>query len=192
MNYLFGKTKPGRNACRLKALQGIEDDFELFKGISLASRWSSDASFYMNENFPEDLKLEEVVFNRNNLLVVSERLKELLEAEQIKHIEFLPVRIFNHKKRQVKENYFILNQTLLVDCLDLDKSTVRYNNIDPSSISSVVEMVIEEDKIPENMQLFRMARCTAITIFARELAKKLEAAAISGITFGEISDWEGK
>ena len=193
MNYVFGIVKPGRHACRLKSLQGVDDDYELHQGISRAQMWPTDAFFEMNEAYPDRLQLEDVVFNRNNVLVISEKLRAFLEADDaLKNNEALPVRLINHKGRTVDEPFFILHQLELQDCIDQAESEVRRNPLDTDSFMSVRKLVIDEGKIDPEVQLFRMAWYPALPLFRRDLADEIQKSGFTGIEFGEIADWAGK
>lgn len=192
MNYVFGVVKPGRFACRLKSLQGVDDDYELHKGISRAENWPSDSHFEMNEAYPDRLQLEDIVSNRNGVLVISEKLRAFLEVDVLKNNEVLPVHLINHKGRAVKESYFILHQLDLQDCIDQAESVVRGNPLDPDSFMSVRKLVIDERKIDPEVRVLRMARYPMLPIFRRELAEEIQKAGFTGIDFGEIADWEGK
>jgi hypothetical protein len=192
MNYVFGIVKPGRYACRLKSLQGVDDDYELHQGLSRAETWPSDGQFEMNEAYPDRLQLEDVVFNRNNVLVISEKLRAFLEVNVLKNNEALPVRLINHKGRAVDEPYFILHQLELQDCIDEAQSEVRRNPLDPDSFMSVKKLVIDESKIDPEVRLFRMATYPALPLFRRDLADDIQKGGFTGIEFGEIADWAGK
>jgi hypothetical protein len=192
MNYMFGKVRPGSHACRLKTLQNVDDDYELHQGISRINDWPEDAYFQMNENFPDYIKLEDFIFNTNNVLVISEKFREFMENENLKNNEILPIAIVNHKGRIVIEKYFILHQLTLQDCIDLDESVVRLNEIDPESFQSVRKLVIDEDKVDPDVSIFRMARYPSLAIFRKDLAQRIQQEGFTGIVFGEISEWEGK
>ena len=103
MKYLIGQAEIGDNSCVLTTLQDVEDDFELLNGVTRVANFPPDASFRMSKDYPKNLKMEDFLVNENKLLVVSARVKEFLEGQKIEQNEFLPVRIINHKGREVKE-----------------------------------------------------------------------------------------
>jgi len=191
MNYLYGKITPGTSACRVNTLQGVENDYELHKGISRIDDWPLEAFFEMNNNFPDNVMLEDFVFNINNVLVVSERVLTIFLPQHLKNNEMLPIKIKNHKGRIVKEQYYILHQLVLQDCIDIERSIVRINKINPERFSSVKKLVIKEDQIDPEVFIFRMNRFPSLPIFKRDIAEKIKQNKFSGIQFGEISDWEG-
>jgi len=189
MNYVYGEVEYGARSCVLGPLQDVDDDYELLRGISRINGFPEDAYFRMSENFPRNLQLVDVLVNGNMLLVISERLKEFLREENLKNNEFIPVRIFNHKGRETKEHYYILHQTELQDCIDLSKSQVKINNINPEFISRVMNLVIDESRIDPDVLLFRMKRHPTIPLFRRDLAERIQSAGFIGISFHEIENW---
>lgn len=191
MNYVFGKIKPGGKAARLKTLQNVDDDFELLRGVSRAKGFPDDAAFHMNEAFPNNLQLEDFVANRNGLLVVSAKVRDLVSTAAAPKNELLPVAIINHKGRREKAPYFILNQIGLVDCIDGAKSVCTPNPIDPELFITVDKLVLDERKIPATLSLFRMAKFPMVPVFRRDLADQIVAAKCTGIAMLEVADWKG-
>ncbi len=192
MNYMWGKIKPGKYACRLKALKNVDDDFELLQGISRINDWPNNAFFKMDESFPNDLNLEDFVWNFNAALVVSEKFKKIFPEDELKNVEYLPVKILNHKEREVQDTFYILNSTTLLKCIDLDNSEVIFNKIDPSRLSMVRKLVINEALIDPNILIFRMALYPQLPIFQISAVKKIEKEGLKGITLGKIDDWKGR
>lgn len=191
MNYVFGKSLPGPNACFLGTLQDVEDDYELLRGVPRKEGFPESAHFRMSDDFPRNLVLEDFLRNQNKLLVVSERLRELLEAERLKNNEFIPVQIINHKGRQTKEAYYILHQITLQDCINEAESEFIENDIDPELFFDVSELVIDEARIDPDVALFRMRRFPEVPIFRRDLADRIKAGGYTGMRFREIEDWDG-
>jgi hypothetical protein len=190
MNYVIGNVQRGPRSCVLTSLQGVEDDYELRKGISRAEGFPPDAYFRMDPDFPKSLQLEDFLLNENSLLVVSERVRTLVEAEKLKNNELLPVQIKDHKNKRVKESYYILNQLELQDCIDLKESKLVVNDIDPDTFMDVDKLVIDEKRVDRDVKVFRMKRYAVIPVFRRDFAAKVKAANLTGIRFTEVCDFE--
>jgi len=190
MNYLYWKVYRGERVCKLGGLQNIEDEYELARGISRMERWPEDACYYMDKKRKEDIRLEDCLWNIDSLLVISSKLKEFLEKENLKNNEYLPLTIFNHKDRPTKESYFIVNQIHLQDCIDQKKSKYDINDIDPWQFSEMGKLVIDEKKIEPEVALFRMNHYPYLPIIRRDLAKKITSAGFTGIRFGEIETYD--
>lgn len=169
----------------------MEDDYELLRGISRAENWPENAAYAMDKERKTDVRLEDCLWNANKVLVVSQKVKELLEAEKLKNNEFLPVQVINHKDRPVKESYFILNQIGLQDCIDLKKSEYKENRLNPEYFSVVKRLAIDERRIEPDVRLFRMKKYPNIPVVHRALARKLTEAGITGPDFIEIEKYRG-
>lgn len=191
MHYFFGKITSGRKACRLTGIQAVEDDFELLRGVSRASNFPDGAHFRMDDTFPDDIKLEDFIANSDGLLVISEKVKQLLNTEDLFNNEILSVSILNHKGRKEKSPYWILHQVHLQPCIDELKSVARVNNIDTTLFSRVKKLALDESKIHPNVRLFRMARYPFLPMFRKDLMDKLVHADCTGIHFGAPEEWTG-
>lgn len=191
MNYLFGRVKPRPYTCYLKTLQGVEDDYELLRGVPRAKGFPSDAAFEMDEDFPDRLQLDDVLLNENKLLVVSQALVDALDDGELVGNELLPVQIVNHKGRTVEAAYYILHQIRLPECIDLDQSVVIENAINPKILFKVMKLVVDEERIDGDLAVFRPKRYPDLPLFRRALAEKIRAGGFTGIEFGELADWKG-
>lgn len=189
MNYLYWKTKAGRNICRLEALQNVEKDFQLRRGISRINDFPNDACYHMSKNFKTYIKLQDSLKNIGGLLVVSNMLKDFLERENLKNNEFLLITIFNHKGRAIKETYWILHQVELQDCIDRDKSQYEIHDLDPGFLSFVRKLVLDETKIDPEVTLFRLKSYPNLVIIRKDLAEKITKAGFTGISFEEIENY---
>lgn len=143
----------------------------------------------MDPNHPKDLVLPECVSNLLDLVVVSPRVKEIIERRQPADTEFLRVKILNHKQRLAADDYWIVNPTRVQDCIDLEKSEVVWNEIDPSCIASCYSLAISEDRIEPGTVLFRAKHFPYPVFVQRSLAAELESSGASGIAFLEIEDY---
>ncbi len=192
IDYVLAKNTPGPGVCRLGALQGIKDTFELLRGISRAEDFPSDAYFVMDPNFVEDLLLEDFLWNSNGVLVVSERARELLAAHVEEELEFLPVKIINHKGREEGAPYFLANVLNYQDCIDESESKVRVNKINPARFSSIHKLVVDEEKLEGAPQLFRLKKYPPLALFRRTLAQTVSDKGLTGLLFVETDEWKGK
>ena len=191
MEYLCWDVNPGSNVCRLGSIQNVADDFQLSRGVSRIVNWPEDASFSMDKDRPTDIRLEDCLWNINRLLVISQRIRSLIEAENLKNNEFLPLKIINHKDRIAPETYFILNQVGLQDCINVEQGEYRQNRINPEYFSVVKRLVIDEHRIEPEVRIFRMKKYPNIPVIHRSLMLKLVEAGITGAQFIEIEKYRG-
>jgi hypothetical protein len=191
MKYLIGKPTIADNSCVLTILQDVEDDYELLKGVSRKADFPARAHFRMSKDFPRNLQAKDFLVNENKLLVVSARVKDFLESQNLDGNEFLPVGVINHKGRKLEEKYFIAHQLGLQDCIDTKKSGAKPNAIDPSTFVYLLRLVIDENKVDGRRRLFRMAKYADLALFERSLAEQIQAEGFTGIQFIELKNWDG-
>lgn len=176
--------------CLLGFIEGFEDDYKLMSGHSVTPDWPGDVSFTMDPDFKKRIKLSDNLVNSNDFLVASEPLQRFLQAEAVPEVQYLPVTIFNHKKKVEQDAYAIVNPVGLQDCVDLNASMVVMNSINPNYISIVKRLVVDESKISPESRLFRVKGLDTLIFFRRELADKIRTRGFTGIEFAEISSYK--
>jgi hypothetical protein len=181
--------EPGEYAAELGVVGGVEDDWELLRGVPRLATWPRDAVFRMDNHFPDDMQLEDVLSNGNDVIVASKRLVELLQTRAALNNEFLPVGILNHKGRRVREAYWIVHQIHLQRCIDEENSTFEVNDINPELIDEIDRLVIDEALVPPDVRLFRMAGYPFHALVERSLADEI-AGRFSGLRFDEIETFK--
>ena len=105
-------------------------------------------------------------------------------------MEYLPLTIFNHKKKAEAAPYAIVNPIGTHDCVDPAASDVVMNTINSDYISVVKKLAIDPSKIASTARLFRAKGLGTVIFFTRELADKVKAAGFTGIEFVEIVDYK--
>src|SRR5690349_8700181 len=109
--YLISEIVTPKGVCRLGAIKKVPAWADLHNNVPQAGKFPEDAAFHMNPDFPKDIKLADVLYNNNSLLVASEKLKDFLSKEKLlAHNEVHPVAIVNHKGRKESAPYFIIHQ----------------------------------------------------------------------------------
>jgi hypothetical protein len=178
------------NACMLDPIEGVDRSYELLKGVPQTGRFASTALFRMSADYPRNIGLTDCLANLNDLLVASKRLKEFLEARKLPNLEYHPVSILDHKGRVASSEYFLVHPIHPQDCLDLKASNPRYNKIDPTMISQVQDLVIDESKIAPGVRLFRLVGFGKPLIVQRDLAAELSQAGFVGPVFIELNRFD--
>jgi hypothetical protein len=176
--------------CTILEVSGVEDSFELDEGVSRAHDWPDDAYCSMDPDYPKDVALEDSLYGAG-ALVVSGRVKQALEGAGVNNVEFLPLRIVNHKGRIASKDYFIVNPLDVCDCIDIARSVVKWNAIDPDSICGCKALVLKEDAVPTNYQIFRPEHWRKVVLIRRELADTLRSTGLSGLDFIEPHEYTG-
>jgi hypothetical protein len=192
MNYMIGNTYlVRRGVCRLGPIENVPDKAEIQYGRSQAGKFPSDARFRMNPDFPKDVKLADVLDNRNDFLIVSERFKDLLvAANALKNNEVYDVAIFNHKGRREKANYFLIHQIDFPRCADENKSVGTKSKLNPVAYLGLTKLVLDESKIDPDLSIFRAAEYPPRAFFRRDLVAKIQAANFTGIDFSDLDGFD--
>jgi hypothetical protein len=176
--------------CVIRPPEGVPKAYELSRGISRQEGWSPDMTSKMSKEFPKDIALSDNLRGAG-LVVISKRLREALPETPPAQLEFLPLRIMNHKGKIAADDYAIANPIGLVDCIDLEASNVTYNQINPQLISACDRIVLRADAVPAELQLFR-PRHLPMKVFVRaELADRLQQAGFIGLNFRDPADFNG-
>ncbi len=176
-------------ACVIKEFRGVKNIWELNKGIPRADNFPLNASFRMDPERPDDNLLIDNLRNIELLIVGSLKLKNFLESRRLKKIEYLPVTILDQKGKVASHDYFIINPIEPVECLDLKKSGAGFSRIDKTQVARVQQLVIDKSRLDMNREMFRPKDFHKITLVRRDLAKAIDKAKFTGITWVEIQDY---
>jgi hypothetical protein len=188
-SYVIWKYKHVRSAAVLKKITGLADVYRLKDGVPLAEELTGPVGFHMHPDFPNDLLLLDNVRNINKAVVTSRRLKEAIESRNVPDLEYLPVTIVDHKGRPANKDYFVVHQLNPVDCIDRGRSVFEMSDIVPDEIDTVEKLVLDEERIPRNRQMFRLKSFGPIVFVRRDLADALSAAQFTGLTWLDLRNY---
>jgi hypothetical protein len=174
--------------CALGALEEVPDDEEILAGRSRAAGFPTGAYYQMRDDYP-DTRVPDNLYTTIHH-VISDRLRQLLVPELgASRVEMLPVKIKDHGGGWVEGEYFILNPLDSVDCVDLEASQAKLNDGEPPQIKRVKKLVLKP--LSGEPALFRPASWTRLILVRSDIADKLEAAGLSGMSFWECDEFRG-
>lgn len=176
--------------CKVKGVSKVPDAFEINDGVSRLEGWPGDACCEMSPKFPKDIELADSIAGAK-FIVISGRVKAALEAGGARNVEYLPLKIINHKGRVASEDYSLLNPLEVIDCIDKAASVVEEDTLNDGMIDGVQSLVLREEAIPEDMHLFRTKFWSGRILIRRRLADELTAAGFTGLNFIEPRDYTG-
>jgi hypothetical protein len=188
--YVVWEADPSGSFCTLDALENVEDEFELKRGISREAGFPGDAFFAMDPAYPKDIQLPDNVYNLEGLPVVSTQLKTMIAQREPPETEFLRVAIVNHKGRVASSDYFIVNPFGLVECVDLESSDIEWNEIDRELISSCFGLVLDEERIDFDRLIFRPRYLPTVVLVREDMADELTQAGFTGLRFTPVDEFE--
>jgi hypothetical protein len=184
---------PGSKYCVTLVLEGVERPWEISKGIPRAHDFPSGAQFTMDKQFKKQVALSDNIANSEGMAVISLPLRTFLEEQKLAQVEYLDVTLVDHKGKPVKEKYFILHPTVVVDCIDTQNSKVTWNAnaIDPEMISSIGNLVFKPNSIDPALAIFRPKHKERRLFVRRDLADAIQAKGFTGVMFLEPSEFKG-
>lgn len=168
-------------------IEEVEDEHLLTKGISFKDKWSKDAFTKFDDDFPDSLKLVDNLCG-TNYIIISKPLKEFLKKNTSANVEYLPLKILNHKGRVASEDYFFLNPLDIVDCIDKDSSELVWDN-NLNIIDFCENLRLNKDEIDKNLNIFRAKYWTAPIIISGNLKEKLESQGFTGLYFEHTDEY---
>jgi hypothetical protein len=157
-----------------------------YTGESLASWFPDDVTFDFSKN--HGIQLADSIPNTQSCLVVSEKLKALLAVSGAS-FEFFPVKIRDRKKKVVPESYYLANLVGVLSCMDKGKSDFSLSNID-GQVRRFRHLVLDNSKIPEGTQVFRLADMSHLYLVCCDLAVKIKRQEMcTGMRFLHLEDY---
>jgi len=100
------------------------------------------------------MQTPDLLANTDSLLVVSERLKNVIQKYTQEHAEYLPVSIINHKGRIASDSYFIVNPIGTYACYD-DKTVFSYARDGSGTVTGFEKLVFSAEKLKNVPAVFR-------------------------------------
>jgi hypothetical protein len=189
LEYFLWRSNRGEEFCVINDPE-IDDIWQLSDGVPRQNAMDSPAPCRFDESFPKEIALADNLYGAT-VPVISRRTKEAIVAFIPTGIEYLPVRIINHKNRPESEEYFVLHPLHVVDCIDTDASGVEWNQISHDQISSCKSLVLKHESIPETCVLFRLAHWGENILVREDLAQALRGAGLTGLYFRPAAGYTG-
>lgn len=189
-SYQCWESVPLGNACMLDPIEGMDRSYELLKGTPLAGQFPSNVLFRMSPEHPKDIGLTDALANMNELLIASRKLKDFLEGKNLPELEYHRVSVIDHKGRAVGSEYFLVHPIHSQDCLNHSASSPRFNKINPTMISRVQSLVLDESKIAPGVKMFRIKGFGQPLLIHRELAAEITQAGFVGPSFIELDRYD--
>jgi hypothetical protein len=163
--------------------EGTEDfTFRMAEGDRMAAQYPPNARIYMTDDH-EGIRLTSIIGNTNAFLIVSAEVKRAIAASRTGDVEYLPVAIYNHKRRLASKDYFVVNPIGALDCLDLEHSKIEYLDGD---VVAVDEFVFDAQRVEELPDLFRVRQDLRQYFVSESLADALRALPATNLVLEEV------
>ncbi len=194
MKYSIIKLFSGSDGAYLSGLPSEgPKDYEYSKGISLLDRHpkGEDAEMFFDPDYPDKIVLNDFLDNLDSLLIGNSKVREVLEGLDIKNIEYLPIRVMDHKDKLASSEYFILNVLGGVDVIDMENSEFRMGNIIKTQIKWIDDLSIDYENIPEDAKFFRASMKLDQFFIRDDVKEAFEASGLTGYKVFDADGWDG-
>jgi len=174
-----------------KAVRDVIKSYKFSKGVALAGQFPQLPGYQMSDEYPDNRLLTDFQDNTDDLLIISQAFADIVKSLPHGQMEFLPIKIINHRNKVASDSYYLLNIIGTVDCLDLEKSTYKQSAMDADEIFSIQNMVLLEDRIPENTSIYRLHRMPTLFLVSEPLKNAVVEAGLTGIRFIPTDQFSG-
>lgn len=143
--------------------------YRLTQGEAFGEEYPADPRVYMSPK-EKGRALPSLVGNTRSMLIVHRDVKETIEANNRGPTEYLPLHIYDHRKRLASDEYFVVNPLGAWDCLDLDASVIEYLD---GEVVGIETMVLDPEKLDSVPDLFRVREDPSIYLASQRLLERI-------------------
>jgi hypothetical protein len=192
LNYVIVRNTSLRDSAILSTHPPELDDiaFQFRDGHPMRDVMPAHAAYPMSSRWSDRRALYDFQSNTLQLLIVSKRCREVLESGHHDNIEFLPIVVLDHRGKVASNDYFIAHLLGSVDCMDRERSSFEPNPLNPDIFGVCDRLVLQDDKIPDDVELFRLSNGPTTYIARQSLKERLEKAGIQGVSFIPESQYD--
>lgn len=159
--------------------------WRLRSGMPVASDWPKSAKLSMDTGLGGNA-VKDAVYNQLGVLTVAEKVKEAMQGALVGKAEFLPFTLVTGKGKPLAGTYWVVNVLEIHDCVDRDKTEGSASGARPGGYAEIRKLVLDDDKIPKDVNVFRIDPRPEILVVRDDLRSALESGGFSGIRFLEL------
>lgn len=162
---------------------------DLWMGASFADDMPEGLQFTASPDYPKGTVMLDSFGNTESVIPISPRLKRFLQDKGIAGLEFLPVDMLDHAGDPI-ERYFLLNAIDRIDAIDPTRTgELEIDDLNEAMYETVEDLVLRDDVIPADTQIFRVKGLYDVTCVRRELAEEIDDNGFTGIHWREVADY---
>lgn len=167
-----------------KRSSSIKKPWRLTEGVPMGEDFPPNAEFPIDPKWGD--MIADVVPNVFNVLIVSKRVRDILQSEDVSDVEYLQFVILDKKGRIKSKDYCVANLIGSVDCLDAANSVFKDDPMEKGQIIDIECLNIIKEKVPEDKKLFRLAQRRHLFIIRNDLLQRLQGDEITGLETYEM------
>lgn len=191
MSYWIVSKKPNGGAVLDMLPDGSPEEFLFGMGGSLAAEFPRGGVMKFSSLFPQFIKVYDFVTAVLPVLVVSSRVKRVMDALEVSHCEFMPVVLKDHKGQVASTEHFVLHGLGGQDAIDMERSEYIMKSLDEEQIKRVKKLVLSPQNIDPKALLFRPSRLMYRFMVHQRLLDALKAEGVTGLHVYPAEGWDG-
>jgi hypothetical protein len=162
---------------------GLLRKYQLLQGVSRLAGWPPDLAARFSDDEPEGMRLTDWVSTPFGWLLISGRFKKLLEDVGAPAVEYLPIKMKNHKGRLAGADYWIVNFLVLIEAVDRDRSAFEVSAAEDDKIYLFDRLVLRDDVEAKGPVIFRLKEQPRLILVREDLVARIQAAGFTGLLF---------
>ncbi len=187
---VLGNNKDAKLAFINEPVEGIGlNRVKLARGGDIGDKFPEDARVQLLPRKP-GRKLCSYIGNTQSMLVVDTAAKELILEDFKGKVEEFKFTLFDQKGRMLSEDYWILNPLGNIDCVNREASDIEYLD-EPGDhyhgeIVDVKTFVLDEKKVAEAANIFRVPEDRSQYFFKEPLVEKIKQNGLTNFVFDDV------
>lgn len=161
---------------------GLTDSYMMTKGKYI-QEWRTDFTFEFDPN--EGKNATDFMTNDLAWVIVSERIRQVLESLEIDNAQYLPIVIRDKQSGTTLDGYSVLNVTNLTDALDLGQSRVHELKASGKVVRLMSKFALKEDAIV-GKHVLRLLGYTTPLFISEVAVDELRRISATGCDFAEV------
>lgn len=163
----------------------LKRKYQLLEGISRLDGWHPEMTAQFSAHRPEGMILNDYVNTSFGWLLISGRFKTLLEDDtlHLEHVEYLPLKINNHKGRLASDDYWIVNFLAPVEGVDRERSVYQADAASADRISIFDALALREEVHEAGPPVFRLKEQPRLILVREDLVRRVEELGLTGMEF---------
>jgi hypothetical protein len=155
----------------------------LLEGERVGDRFPRDAKVHLDPESP-GIKLESVLGNLLNYLMVTTQMKDVILSVCTSEIETLPFILYNHKNRVHSKDYWIINPIGTFDCVNRAASRIVMDSTG-QDIIRVDSLAFDREKMASAPDLFRVPEKPEWMFISEALARAIKQHKLTNVILKE-------
>ena len=175
-----------KNNCALTRFKGGKIG-ELTAGVPLAGVRPDPYGYSMDDEYRKNVRLTDNLYNDQDAIVASPRLRDLLVEKLGAKIEALPVWIKDHKGRIATKDYTFINILDVQDCLAVEESQASFGTIGGKQVVLGVEdLTLDLKRVSADARLFRLPQPQIPMLIREDLKDEIVSQKFQGLGFNLV------